>query len=784
MTLEIQRAAAAQAPETFNASEVVSLSQTPLWVLGGACVVLLVAAGLSLYGTRGAKPKVRAALAVLRVLMLAAVALAIFEPGLRQLEKSRQANRVAIVVDTSASMAREDGGTTSRVRRALDAAQALTDDLRDRSAPFVAEVHLFDESARPASAEETANLRAGALLPTGHSTSLLSAIQAVKVGESEAPLGGVVILSDGADTSGLSAGLSAGLRTAIEGIGAPVHTVTTGVASDFVDVAVAHIAADDFAFVRNQVEFVVTLRHRGLGALNLERLSLTLREDGRPVLVESVQLNTEGDTTKATLKFEPRSAGKHIYTVEIPVHPAEAIAENNRLDFPLEVIRDRIRVLQVVGRPSWDERFVRRLLKENPSVDLISFFILRTQSDIAGAPPNDLSLIPFPTRELFTEELHTFDVVIFQDFNYRPYKMGYYLSNVRDFVEKAGGGFMMIGGELSFSEGEYDGTPIAEVLPVTLRPGRGHLNEEKFRPVVTEAGVTHPITDLGGIAGRGKSAFSALPPLEGVNLVADLAPGADALLSHPFLNTRTGAPQPVVAVREVGRGRSMAVLTDSTWLWGLPHVGAGGRGDAHRRFYANALRWLIRDPELSRVKVAARGDNFEPGQPIRLEVRSYDSKYAPQGGAQVRAEIVPLDGAGTALSVVRETKTGPDGSVRLEIPASEIEAAKAVAWRVKVEAKVDGKSIGTDEDAFIVRAAKAEKLFAEPRPDVMAAIAALGGGQSVAPQDVAGLPFTDHKVERVHRQRTLPLWNTWWLLVVIVGLAAAEWYVRRRQGFA
>ena len=131
--------------------------------------------------------------------------------------------------------------------------------------------------------------------------------------------------------------------------------------------------------------------------------------------------------------------------MRVPVDPEERIVQNNRLDFTLKVIRDRLRVLQVSGHPSWDERFLRQLLKENPSVDLISFFILRTPTDQSGAPSSELSLIPFPTRQLFTEELHTFDIVIFQDFDYLPYNMSHYLGNIRDFVKDAGGGFLMIG---------------------------------------------------------------------------------------------------------------------------------------------------------------------------------------------------------------------------------------------------------------------------------------------------------------------------------------------------
>jgi hypothetical protein len=98
----------------------------------------------------------------------------------------------------------------------------------------------------------------------------------------------------------------------------------------------------------------------------------------------------------------------------------------------VRVIRDKIRVLQVAGAPSWDVRALRAMLEENPNVDLISFFILRTQDDIALVPNDEMSLIPFPTRELFEEQLPSFDVIVLQNFEFLPYGIGDYLDNIRE----------------------------------------------------------------------------------------------------------------------------------------------------------------------------------------------------------------------------------------------------------------------------------------------------------------------------------------------------------------
>lgn len=785
-----ERALAALFPQAFvggfNAADITSLSRLPTYVLAGAAVGLGLAVIVSFLATTGAPPRVRVVLLALRTTLALAVMMVLLEPGLRLMATSREANRVVVAVDVSGSMNEKDGATTTRMQTAAVAAQQVVDDVAARDRPFAPEVWLFDEEWRRASPDDLALLASGKRAAEGKGSRLALPVDNVSVGAGEKPLGGVVIISDGADTMGLDRAVPGELREKARTLGAPVHTALVGEPARFKDLALEKAVADEFAFVRNKLNVDVIVRHKGYPG---EVVRLTLKEDGRPVATTEVQMPknaADGEQVKASFAFEPQRAGKRVYTVQAPVLPEETVVENNRVDFTLQLIRDRIRVLQVAGRPSWDEKFVRRLLKENPSVDLISFFILRSTTDVSNANTRELSLIPFPTRELFTEELGTFDVVIFQDFNFRPYQMGAYLDNVRAFVEESGGGFMMIGGDLSFSEGEYDGTPLASILPVTLLPGTGHLSTEAFTPLATDAGKSHPITDLGDVtAGAG---YASLPQLEGLNLVAGLAEGAEVLLAHPFLNVSAPNGQsvaaPVVAVREVGKGRSMAILTDTTWVWSLPHVGAGGRGDAHRRFFANALRWLIRDPELSRAKIivdlpdASKG--IEPGVEVPLEVRSFNAKYQPEGKDPVKITLVPLDAAGTTPPVVIDGVTNDDGTFRTTLPPP-----APGAWRVRVEARdAAGKAIGADEDAFVVRATATEKLHIEPRADVLQAIAAAGAGRSVRADDVKGLDFTDHEVERVHRQRTEPLWNQPWALAVIVVLAGVEWWWRRRRGFA
>ena len=202
------------------------------------------------------------------------------------------------------------------------------------------------------------------------------------------------------------------------------------------DLAVEKIAVDDFAFVRNQVTVDVIVTARGFGSTEVP---VVLRREGQVVAQKTIHIDGSRSRYEVKLTFVPDRTGKFAFTVTVPVYDGEAIAHNNSRSFVLKVIRDRVRVVLVVGRPSWDVRFLRQLLKRDPNVDLISFFILRTPGDDTRSSQDELSLIPFPTQEIFQEQLKTFDLVIFQDFGNRPwYHLSQYLDGIASYVRDGG----------------------------------------------------------------------------------------------------------------------------------------------------------------------------------------------------------------------------------------------------------------------------------------------------------------------------------------------------------
>jgi uncharacterized membrane protein len=721
-------------------------------------------------GLRGeARPGRRAALLALRaVAALLALGL-LLEPAIELLQTARVRNRFAVLVDTSRSMnfPVERGGPprAEAAGALLVSERAAIDALAER---VDVEWHAFGGEVAPA---DPAELTSGAPGRAGR-TDLLGALQAVGAGSgSSRRLAGALVVSDGADNAALAEGLGPEARAELRSLGLPVNAVAVGRSAPR-DLAVEKLAVDEFAFVRNTVTVEATLRARGFGT---EEIQLVLRREGAVVSSATVRLEAGRDRYTVPLTFAPDATGTFVFTVAAPVLAGEAVVENNARSFVLRVIRDRVRVLLVAGRPTWDVRFLRGLLKQDPNVDLVSFFILRSNADDAG-PQQDLSLIPFPVQEIFGEQLDTFDAVLFVNFAYAPYRgleIERFLPNVRDYVRR-GGALAMVGGELSFGDGRYGETPLAEVLPVAPLDG-APMVEGEARPRLTSEGRRHPVTSLAAGDGPNEAAWGALPALTAVNLTRPLAGGAGAavLLEAPAV-LAGGRPAPVVAVREVGEGRTLAVATDSTWRWGFLAAEAGQGNRAYLRFWNGALRWLVRDPSLAPLQVEPDAPAVEPGAPVGLTISSRGPDWGPAAGKRVSGELVDDDGRPVARG---EAVAGEDGTARLELVPPGPGAYKIVA-------REEGGT-ETATAAVAVRGAGPEDADAAPRPELLSAIAQATGGAFSALPD-GGLPelrLADPEVVEIGRRKAVPMWDRWWTLAALAAVVAAEWILRRRWGY-
>jgi uncharacterized membrane protein len=744
-----------------------------LW-LGIAAVAAI--AALSWRASRGAPAWRRALLIALRGAAAMAAMVVFLEPAVELRQVAREPNRIAVLIDDSRSMslAESTRGPTriERARRLIrDSHAALAAWERDHKIDY----YTFADTVAATTPQALANDPA-----QGKSTMIRKALEAVRSRYEGRDLAGIVLVSDGAATGSFDEDSGDGaVRDFLRSLDTRVHTVWAA-RGGLKDVAVAKVMADEFAFVRTVVRIEAVIHTTGLPA---RQVPVTLSTDGQPLRQKMIDLPAGEHDVAVSFEVTPPRVGRYVYEIGVPVAPGEAVTTNNTRDFVIRVIRDKIRVLQVSGQPSWDVRALRQMLKSNPNVDLISFFILRTQDDVSLVPNDEMSLIPFPTRELFEQQLPSFDLIILQNFEYLPYGIGDYLENIRSYVE-GGGGLAMLGGAQSFTSGGYYGTPVAAALPIELYgpfDSGPVLDAGKFQPQLTDAGTTHPVTSLRYAAEDNLKAWQQLPPLEGTNLIAGAKPDATVLAVHPRLRTKRGQAMPVIVAGDYGKGRSLVVTTDTLWRYGF--VAAARPGDDGRQYtklWENAIRWLIQDPDLRNLHVDSDAVEYTPGAPVHITVRLLGRDYQPLSHGEV--SLVVQRGVDPANAVqVQTTKVvvGDDGTAVFELPG-----LTPGVYRVIGHATIAGHQVDAS-DIFLVRENGTELDRPVGDPATLEAIARATGGRALGAIDdlPANLEFDPPRVVRVDRRTDVELWSRPGLLVLLVGLLGLEWLLRQRSGY-
>ena len=596
---------------------------------------------------------------------------------------------------------------------------------------------------------------------------------ALKTLAADGDLGAVVVLSDGATQAEATEADLDGLR---------VHTVALGGPRTVRDDAIAELQADSVAFLRGEAQARVVLRRLGGEG---GQVPVSLVRDGAVVSEQVVSIDGDGDA-EVLFRFTPRRLGRAIYEVRIPMADDDAVPENNVRPFLVRVTRDRLRVLLVAGHPTWDVRFLRSFLERDPSVDLISFFILRTTSDLTMAAPDELALIPFPTDELFREHLGSFDVLLFQDFDFGPYQMAPYLPRIRDYVRR-GGSFAMIGGDRSFGSGGYAPTAIADVLPVELppadAPASGLVVGGSFRPQLEPELSQHPLVALLPSADANRVLWEGLAPVTGANRVGALRDGAHVLLGHPEARVG-GEPMAVLSVGGAGEGRVLALGIDGSWRWGMTTGGERGDGSAHERFWDRALRWLARDPNLDAARITTDRERYGPGGSIEVMGWLRNERYqAIEEPLALRIEDADGRAHGSPIALPLTAEGAIEAHVRapLEPGAYRVVVTRTGATSSSPNGPAAAEPIAMEP--FVVEAGGDELAEPRPDPDRLRSLATATGGEFFS--EPARLPPLD--AFDTMRRRALGTvesrpFSGAGALWAMLGLFAAELFARRRWG--
>ncbi|WP_017931837.1 hypothetical protein [Robiginitomaculum antarcticum] len=356
--------------------------------------------------------------------------------------------------------------------------------------------------------------------------------------------------------------------------GVPFHALIAGDASAR-DRRMSAINAPRFGLVDETVDFEIRVDDPGFDG---EQALIQVRLNGREQATFNV---TIGEKVTIPVTVERRGSN----TVELIAQGVEGELTyvNNIFVQDMSGIRDRLRVLLITGEPHSGGRAWRNLLKSDPSVDLIQFSILRPPGKPFGANQDELSLIQFPVRQLFEDNVEEFDLIILDQYRRRQILSPYYFQNIARYV--AGGGALLVAAGPPFAEpSSVYRSPLAAVLPVQPK---GTISEGAFRPELTDKGERHPITS--GFAGREAENWGQWYR----------AIDADVLSGDVLMRTQTDAP--LLVLDEIGKGRAAMLLSDQAWLWARGVDGGGPYNEMFRRL----AHWLMGEPDLEAERLSA-----------------------------------------------------------------------------------------------------------------------------------------------------------------------------------
>lgn len=749
-------------------SELFFVGGLPWWVvllIAAAMSALLIHQFLALKERLGSR---RSWLLIfLRGLVYALLVFFLLSPGLIEKRVTRLRPPLTVILDTSQSMgfpaAPPQDGKQGKSRIDL-----VKEKLSEGKEPLIRrlardyDLRLFQFGTRlePVAPESLSQIGA-----TGKGTRLLEALR--EAGREGGPRPGIILFSDG-----IANGENRSLDESIP-FPVPIFAVGVGEVKGFTDLRIADLGAPEFAFRGRELKIDLTIQAYGLAG---KTVPLYFNRGAGLISSRNITIDKDPFEQRLTLSYTPKEIGPHSFSLSIPVQAGELITQNNQRDFKVEVQRDKIRLLTLSGAPSWNYRFLRMALKQDPFIDLISFVFLRTPTDSVDVPDSQLSLIPFPIDEIFLEELKNFDLLFFDDFSHRAYFNVLYLERVRDFV-RDGGGLAMLGGIRSFDSGGYAETPLRELLPVEL-DGKGNFQTgSALRGALTAAGKTHPITRLLPDLRANEEAWKKMPLLTSLNLVLR-AKGEMLLLAAP---DGASGGSPLLTVGRYGKGRTLALMSDDFWRWNFVAVGEKESPQHHLKLIRQAVRWLAQEPSFEQVQITAIGGSKAPGEKIDFRVRALKDDFTPAGQALLRLRVIGPEGEQIAVDAAPESEEGKF--------SAEFTPAKEGPYRLEAEAHLAGRLLGRDRKSFVVAFPFGEIEDGRPRPDLLKRIADLSHGEfiPIAEWNETGLKRVIAKLESVSpsqavERRQVSLWSTLWTFSIILFLLGSEWWLRRKWG--
>jgi uncharacterized membrane protein len=576
------------------------------------------------------------------------------------------------------------------------------------------------------------------------------------------PVSGIFIITDGANNTG-SSPLEAAAMAKQDGV--PLYIYGVGVTSPQ-DIMVTELSGPQVSNVKEKVEMTVHIRAQSMLG---KKATVQLKANGKVVDEQPVEFRADGDQ-ELTLSYTPTDVGEINLEATIPPLPEEAVKDNNTATTKVRITDDKIRVLLVEGEPRWDYQYLLAMLQRDRRIKL-KVVLIKGDDDLA-ADKDSVFLDKLPDDK---DALYANDVIILGDVD--PGDIGETrMKLLNDWVDKMGGGLVFLAGP-KFDPNAFQGTPLEPVLPVEVQNKKSDRYEEPVLLKLTPAGETSTMLMLSQDPQENTSIWNAFPGVRWTAWVGKARPGAQIFLTDPTPTRATAdGPMPVIALQNYGLGQSLYIGTDETYRW------RSGKGE---KYYTHIWGQVLQALSAERVigssaltQLKTDRPRYLAGDKVKISGRIFKTGFEPltdpevPGTVTVKADALPGKSPPAQQTTELRLEAIPDrpGEYQGEMTAT---TAGSYSFSVVRYPSVVLKFDVTEPKVELSDIAMNEKL--------LRTMAEVSGGKFLREEDLNGLPelITSKSTGSVTFKK-IPLVFTPYLLGLIIMVACAEWFWRRK----
>ncbi len=700
-------------------------------------------------------------LVALRAGLLALLTIMLMRPVVVVPSVIPKSTSLAVLVDDSRSMQLTDENNRSR----LDAAR----DLLKTDSPFAKGLEEKFKVGLYGFSSGAARIRnAGELKAEGAATDIAEALREAVKDSSGGAMSAIVVVSDGGANAPRD--ISSELRE-LRARNIPVFTVGVGAPDRFKDAEVSRLTTPRRVLVGSAISADVLVRLSGYDAT---KIALAVSEDGRALKTQSFDVKG-GEAQALTIEYLPTSPGAHRYAFEIKPLDGETTVENNVQEALIEVVDGKPKILFIDGEPRWEYGKLRfSLAKNEKNLTLVS--VLRSADGKfyrQGVESGSELTTGFPVTD---EELFTYQGIVLGSIEANFFNFNQ-LRFIEQFAAKRGGGVLALAGSRAFDAGKYANTPIADLLPLQLDDRIDEPEMQVFsnyKAQLTGRGRMHAVTRLNEDRAVSAKSWEELPPISIPEALTQAKPGATVILEARSITDKNRV-LPLLAEERYGRGRTLALTTNDTWRWRMEMP---SQNAYHETFWRQLLRYLVSTTP-NQYEVASERDVYALGDTINLRSEVNDKKFDAVRDAVVAVRVTKPAGGNLDLPMkINYEQQNPD--YRADFRPDE-----TGLYRIEMTARRGGAVLGTATSHLLVTERTREFFNAAQNVELLKRVSAETGGKYFPLNRAGELVDEVSMLEGKNSEKvSKDLWDMPINFLLLVGLASAEWFLRKRKGLA